>query len=298
MREIVDFLKMNDVEYKEDVKLSQFSSIRIGGYCDLVVFPNNKEKLVDLLRFLEKEKIQYKILGRMSNVLPPDEKYHKIVIKTDRLLGVFQDDNIITVSAGESIPALSKIMLKCELSGIEELSGIPGSIGGAIVGNAGAFGRKVSDILWDVEYYDCSQDEVKTIRKDQANFTYRSSIFKTKPYVILSARFVMEKGTYERIRANMQEIARIRREKQPYGLPSLGSVFKRPGEGLFAAKMIDECGLRGYRIGDAEISSKHAGFIVNLGNATSNEFLVLSRYAKKQVLLKFGVKLTEEIEIL
>lgn len=298
MRELIDFLKMNDVEYAEDVKLSQFSSIRIGGYCDFVVFPNNKKKLVDLLRFLDNAKIQYKILGRMSNVLAPDEKYQKVVIKTDRLLGVFQDDNIITASAGESIPALSKRMLECELSGIEELSGIPGSIGGAIVGNAGAFGREISDVLLDIEYYDCSEYKVKTIRKDQANFTYRSSVFKTKPYVILSARFVLEKGTYERIRAKMLEIARIRREKQPYGLPSLGSVFKRPGEGLFASKMIDECGLRGFRIGDAQISSKHAGFIVNLGNATSKEYLALSRYAKEQVLLKFGVEMTEEIEIL
>ncbi len=298
MRDVIDFLKMNDVKYVENVSLCRYSSIKIGGDCDLVAFPSSKSQLVPLAHFLGKNKIRYKILGRMSNVLPPDEDYHSVVIKTDLIRGIIKTGNLLSVNIGETLPVLSNALIELKLSGMEELSGIPGSIGGAIAGNAGAFGREISDLITEIEFYDPKTDTIGVIGGQEAKFSYRNSLFKNTDQILLSARFKLLESSSEKIKSRLAHYRKIRKDKQPCGIPSLGSVFKRPGNGLYAAKMIDECGLRGCQIGGAQISTKHAGFIVNVGGATSADYLALTNYVERRVFERFGIRLEREIEIL
>lgn len=299
MREdLLDFLKMNDVQIKENVKLCRLSTVKIGAPADVIAYPDSVEKLVNLLRFLEKFKIQYKILGRMSNVLPPDEKYSTLIIKTDFLQNISIEDETLIVSTGVSLPRAAYVAIFEGLSGLEPLLGIPGSFGGAVFGNAGAFGREISELVEFILAFDKLDGKIIRIDAREAEFGYRDSIFKRRPLVILSAVIRLERSDSLAVRAEAEKFKAIRRKTQPVGQPSLGSTFKRPGHGLYAAKMIDDCGLRGYSVGGAQISEKHAGFIVNRGGARAKDYLALSDLAIKCVKEKFGIELEREIEIL
>ncbi len=296
--ELLNFLKVHDVEYKENTPLATISPIKIGGDAAFVVFADSEHKLVALVDFLVKLKIRYKILGRMSNVLPLDEKYDGVVIRTDRLASYTIVGESLTVSCGAGLPYVASILMNCGLSGFEGLSGIPGSIGGAILGNAGAFGSEISDRLINVRAYDLRRRRIIVLSRADCCFTYRGSVFKDGGYIILSADFLLCRKDAALIKADMDRCRNIRKNTQPYGLPSLGSTFKRPSEGIYAARLIDDCGLKGYTVGGAQISNKHAGFIVNIGGATAKDYIDLSSYAAKCVYDRFNIRLEREIEIM
>lgn len=296
--EILGFLKANDVKYTRDEYLSRLSTVKIGGMADFVAYPDSEDKLIRLVEFLEKGEIKYKILGRMSNVLPPDDRYRGVIVRTDLMRRVDFQDNIIVAKAGISLPRLSSLCQDMSLSGLEELSGIPGSLGGAIFGNAGAYGREISDLVIDVSAYDIDCKTVVEIPSEKLGFGYRTSAFKASQLVILSARLGLTFGDKDKIQTKIREISTKRRNSQPMGKPSLGSTFKRPSENIYPWRLIDECGLRGFSIGGAAISEKHAGFIVNQGNATSADYLAVASYVKNTVQEKTGVNLEYEFEIL
>lgn len=296
--EILEFLKMNDVEYKENASLAAISTVKIGANADLIVYPNNIDKLVSLVSFFRKSKIRHKILGRMSNVLPPDENYCGVIVRTNRFCDYKIKGNLISASAGAFLPYLAKKTADAGLSGLEELSGIPGSLGGAVAGNAGAFGREISDLVESVRVFDVNSGVISDLKSNELGFKYRTSIFKSQELIILSASLRTCYSDKICIFSKISEYAKRRRGTQPVGFPSLGSTFKRPGDGIYAAKMIDECGLKGYKIGGASISERHAGFIVNVGGATASDYLSLADYATECVYRKFGINLEKEIEIL
>lgn len=297
-RDLLDFLKMHDVEYKENLILADISPVKIGGEAEIVAYPDSLDKLINLVRFLWKTKIRYKIVGRMSNLLPPDEKYEGIVIRSDRINRFELRGNILTAECGVGLVRISSFLCKAGLSGFEGLSGIPGSLGGAVMVNAGAFGCEISDCISRVLVYDLGSDSVYYMVTDECAFSYRSSVFKSGRYVILSCEFKLREADTFSVSLEMERCREARIRTQPVGVPSLGSTFKRPGEKIYAAKLIDECGLKGYKIGGSQISSKHAGFIVNSGGATSLDYRRLMNYAQKCVYKKFGVYLESEIEIM
>lgn len=295
---LIGFLKMNDVEYAENRLLRDFSSVGIGGMAPIIAFPDNTPKLCNIVCFLEKQKIKYKILGRMSNILPPDDDCSYAIIKTDKMSGFSIKDNKIVACAGTSLPYLTYKASREGLSGLEELSGIPGSLGGSILGNAGAFGREISDLVLSVTCYDSQNDKIITLSNGECDFSYRYSAFKENGLVILSAELSLISATGEKTKARIEEVRRARSLTQPVGEKSLGSTFKRTTDGISAAMLIDKCGLKGYSIGGAQISTKHAGFIVNTGLATASDYISLMKYTRRKVKEKFNIDLNEEIEII
>ncbi len=297
-REILDFLKMNDVEYKSGLGLKEISPIKIGGRATVVAYPDNQSKLICLVNFLDNIKIKHKIVGRMSNILFRDENYDGFVIRTDRINTLFIDGNVLMVSCGMALPCLSRILCDAGLSGIEGLSGIPGSVGGAIIGNAGAFGCEIGDRVLDVTCYDKTSKEIISMSSEQADFSYRHSMLKQDNLIVLSARLFLVESDSLSIKSEMDRCLKKRRQTQPTTLPSLGSSFKRPDESISASKLIDECGLKGYSVGGAQVSQKHAGFIVNTGDATAKDYINLMDYVKHRVFDKFNISLESEVEII
>ena len=295
--EILDFLKMHDVKYKEDINLASISPIRIGDAASIVAYPDEESKLCKLATLLSKAKIKHKIVGRMSNLLPPDKKYEGVVVRSDLLKSCYLSENALTVSAGMSLAACANFLCKSSLSGFEGLSGIPGSIGGALIGNAGAFGMEISDTLLDIRVFDLKTESIRILQKEDCGFTYRHSELRNGELIILSARFLLKKSDRASVSAEMERCKAIRLLTQPRE-PSLGSTFKRPGQDVFAARLIDQCGLKGYRIGGAEISKKHAGFIINSGSATASDYIELSEYARNCVYENYKISLEREIEII
>ena len=212
-------------------------------------------------------------------------------------IDIQEDDLVkITVGAGEKLGKIAQICLQKEISGLEELSGIPGTIGGAIRMNAGAHGKEMKDIVKTVKCIDYNGNE-KEFTNEELEFEYRSSIFKRKKYIITEVILELQKGKKEEIKSKMDEYATYRREKQPIEYPSAGSTFKR-GTDFITAKLIDEAGLKGYAIGDAEVSTKHSGFIINKGNATAKEVLELVEYVREKVKEKFDKNIELEIEVI
>ena len=292
------FLKMNDVDFRENESLKTISPIRIGGVAKIVAYPDSASKYVEIIRFLQSIKCNFRTVGRMSNILPPDDVYIGVIIKTDRCRKFFVDNGILYTQAGITTAILASELCRLGLSGFEELSGIPGSIGGAIYGNAGAFGREIADVISSVTFYSPCDDSVYKASVDELRFSYRDSAFKHKMGYIITAEFNLVHTDIDSVSSRMREVKKEREKTQPTGELSLGSTFKRPPGNIPAAKMIDQCGLKGHRIGSAEISKKHAGFIVNRGNATAEEYIKLADYASECVYEKFGVRLQKEVELL
>ncbi len=292
------YLKTKDVEYKENKILAEISPIKIGGSAKIIIFPKDKCELCETLAFLGANKIAYIILGNMSNVLPRDDEYFTVIVKTDKLRRISQSGCSIFCECGVKLPILSAYLINSHLSGFEELSGIPGQIGGAIYGNAGAFGREISDIVVGCTVYDNITEKVYNLDVSELAFSYRKSIFIKKELTVISVQLkfsLSDKNTVERAVKKFKEKRVL---SQPMGKPSLGSIFKRPALGVSAGKLIDECGLRGFSFGGAAISEKHAGFIVNRNGAKSEEVKYLVDLARKSVKEKFGFELEREIEYL
>lgn len=292
---IVGLLKAKDVKFKENSELSALSAIKIGGAAALVVYPKSAEEMMLVLDLLEGVG-EYRILGRMSNVLPPDERFGGVIIKTDLMSAFECRGGKIRASAGVSLPRLSSLAISAGLSGLEELSGIPGSLGGAVAGNAGAYGREISELVSSVTLYSPKEKRTLTFSSGEMRFGYRDSSIKGTGVALLSAELTLAPCDAVEIKRKAKALLERRRESSPRE-PSLGSTFKRPKVG-YASKMIDECGLRGFRIGDAAISEKHAGYIVNLGKASAHDVKALVEVARLGVKEKFGVDLEREIEYL
>lgn len=284
------------VKYNE--KMSKYTTMRVGGPCDCIVFPDEISKIKEVIDFCKNENITFFVIGNGSNLLVKDEGIHGVVIKLGhRFSKIELDGEYILAYAGATMPALSQLAKKNSLKGLEFACGIPGTIGGGVKMNAGAYGSQISDILYEVTYMD-KKEEIKTIKNKDCSFGYRKSIFTINPnYVILSAKFKLERGNIDEIENKMKENSLARKAKQPLEYPNFGSVFKRP-EGYFVGKLVDDAGLRGYKIGGAQVSTKHTGFIVNVDNATCKDVLDLIGYVQTTVYNKFNVKLTPEVIII
>lgn len=276
--------------------MSKYTSFKIGGPAECLVKIKTIEQLKEILKYAEDKNIELTIIGNGSNLLVSDEGIKGIVakIEIDNLKIDIQDEKIlITVGSGIKLGLLAQKCLREEIAGFEFASGIPGTIGGAIRMNAGAHGTEMKDIVKTVTYVD-RNGEIHKIENEQAKFEYRNSLFAHKDYIIVETEIQLEKGNATEIKEKMTEYANYRKEKQPIEYPSAGSTFKR-GADFITAKLIDECGLKGYQIGGAQISEKHAGFIINKENATAKDVIELMKYTKEQVYEKFGKVIEAEI---
>lgn len=290
-----DFLIERKIKYQKDVSFKKISFLKLGGSCALAVYPKNESEFSAVILKSKSLRAEFKVVGRMSNILPPDGVFEGALISTALMNHISSDGTLVRAECGCSLPALSSYLAKNALSAVEELSGIPASVGGAVYMNAGAYGREISDVIKEVRAFDAENKAFLTLTKEKLEFSYRKSIFQKRELYVISAVFKTRRATGSLIYKKMSELSARRRVSQPINLPSLGSVFKRLN-GVSAAELIDKCGLKGYRVGGAAISEKHAGFIVNCGGATSADYRSLVEIAKASVFDKFNVRLEEEIE--
>lgn len=296
MKDIINFIKKNGVgTVRENVKLSNNTTYKVGGIARLFVYPKNTDKLIILLKKLNQENINYKVLGYGSNVIFSDNTYDGVIIKLDNFDEVKIKDTIITAGAGTSLVKLSYKALKEGLTGLEFASGIPGSVGGAVFMNAGAYKSDMGYIVSEVKVL-TPELEVKTLYNKDLNYKYRSSFLKHNPnYICLEATIVLRHGERKLIKDLMETRRQKRLMMQPLEYPSAGSVFRNP-EGDFAGRLIEECGLKGYTIGGAKVSEKHANFIINANNASASDVKNLINYVQEKVKQEKNVDLKIEQE--
>ena len=287
----------NKIEAEKNALLSNHSTFKIGGECALAVFPKSREELTLAVKTLKAHGIRYRVIGKGSNILFSDSGYDGALVFTGKMRGVrLLDDGTVYADAGATLKSVANFALKNSLSGLEFAHGIPGSVGGAVYMNAGAYGGEVSGALRYSDYYNAKTGEINRMDNSEHGFSYRHSIFaNNRDFIVLGACFELKPGDGDEIKSLMDENAIKRRQKQPLRYPNAGSTFKRPPN-AFAAQMIDECGLKGLTVGGAQVSEKHAGFIVNKGGATANDVLSLIDEVKRRVAEKYGVELELEIE--
>ena len=286
----------DNILYNEDMK--KHTTFKIGGPAECFIKIKTKEELKEILVFARENKIPITILGNGSNILVLDGGIKGITLTIQiEYLDIKQDDEKyqVCVGGGYKLAKLARVFLKNEISGFEELSGIPGTIGGAVSMNAGAHGREMKDIVQKIKCVDIDGNE-KEFLNEEAGFGYRKSIFKGNSYIVTEVELELQKGKQEEIKEKMNEYAKYRKEKQPIEYPSAGSTFKR-GKDYITAKLIDEAGLKGYSIGGAVVSTKHSGFVINKGNATAKDVLDLVKYIKDTIEEKFDKKIELEIEV-
>lgn len=280
-----------------DEPMSKHTSIKIGGPADVYAKLKSIENISKILKIVKEKNIPITILGNGTNILVKDNGIRGLVIRICDESYKMISDTEIEVSSGMLNAKLARILQEKELTGFEFASGIPGTIGGAIRMNAGAYGGQMQDIVKSTKYIDLDDLEVKELKNSEQQFSYRKSIFSDGNKAILSAVLKFTKGSKEEIQNKMNDNLMKRKEKQPIDKPSAGSTFKR-GSDFITAKLIDECGLKGYKIGGAAISEKHAGFVVNLGGATAKDVLELCDIIKKTVYEKFRKEIELEVEVL
>lgn len=292
-----DFLNAYKTAYFKDVPLSKKTTFEIGGRADLIVEPESVFECANIIKKLDAIKNDFFVLGKGSNLLCSDCGYRNVIIQTKRLVGIsLIDETIIKCESGLSLAKLCEFAQKNALSGLEFAFGIPGSVGGAIYMNAGAYGGEIKDVLLKCDFAD-NKGNLKTLPLDKLGFSYRKSYFCGKNYLITAGYFKLKKGNGQEIKKDMAEILNRRKLKQPLEFPSAGSVFKRPEKG-YASALIESCGLKGVNVGGAYVSEKHAGFIINKGGATCGDVLALIDLIKKTVLNKTGIELEPEIRLL
>lgn len=277
--------------------MSKHTSFKTGGYTDYLVLPESKEQLKNIMDIVLKNKIPYYIMGNGTNLLVTDEGFHGVIIQIySKMCHVLVEDEIVEAKAGALLSVIASKALENNLTGFEFASGIPGTLGGAICMNAGAYDGEMKDILICAEVM-TPEGEIKTLSAQELKLSYRHSIIPENNFVVLSGKIKLKKGNEKEIKEKMLDFSNRRREKQPLTYPSAGSTFKRP-EGYFAGKLISDSGLKGYRIGGAQVSEKHAGFIINENNATAKDILDLIQYCQKTVYEKFHVTLNTEVKII
>lgn len=298
MLDVKNFLDKISVEYREGCSAKKLCSFRVGGEVALAIFPKRADQLISVLDHLRANKKRHVVLGRGSNVVFSDGRYEGAVVLTNGIDEINVEGNRIKAGAGATLFSVARRAEAESLCGFEFAHGIPGSVGGAVYMNAGAYGGEISGVLVECECYDAALGRTMILSKEECDFSYRHSAFQeNKDLIVLSAVFSLEVGERDKIRARMDELRASRAEKQPLEYPSAGSTFKRP-EGHFAGKLIEDCGLKGFSIGGAEVSQKHAGFLINKGDATGEDVRELVEQVQKTVFEKFSVSLECEIEFI
>lgn len=276
--------------------LAEYTSFKIGGPADYYITPEKEEEILGLINLSKEENISYFILGKGSNILISDYGYRGMIINlSEKFNKIEVNGDMIFAQSGANLSDVSKLALEKSLTGLEFAIGIPGSLGGAIFMNAGAYGGEMSNIIHEVKVI--REGKIQTITKEEMEFGYRKSTFQYKHDIILSGLLKLKSGIFEEIKAEMDDLTFKREDKQPLEYPSAGSVFKRP-EGYFAGKLIQDCQLRGATVGKAQVSEKHCGFIINTGGATAEDVKELIEQIQKTVKEKFGVELEREIKYL
>ena len=294
-KDMQEFILQEDIYTNEP--MSKHTTFKIGGTADIFVKLRNTEQIEKLLNLCKNKNVPIKIIGNGSNILVKDNGVRGIVAKICTNSYDFLDEKTIRVDAGMLNSKVSRILLENSLTGFEFASGIPGTIGGAVKMNAGAYGSQMSDVVIKTKYIDLEDMQIKEITKEDQKFGYRKSIFSTTRRVIIDTTLKLEKADKEHIQEKINQNNESRRTKQPIDKPSAGSTFKR-GEDFITAQLIDECGLKGYTIGGAQVSTKHAGFVVNVGNATASDVIELMELIKKRVQEKFNKNIDLEIEVI
>lgn len=288
------FESLNKITAKENIfvnePMSNHTTFKTGGKADYLVIPQNKNEMIEILK-LDVEKT---IIGNGSNLLVRDGGIRGLVIKTTALKNYRVEGEYIIAEAGILLSKLSNVAKENSLTGFEFACGIPGTLGGAVMMNASAYEGEISSVVCETEYADINGNVFVT--RDH-RFGYRKSMFTDSKFTILESKLKLEKGNKEEIETKMKDLMKRRNEKQPVNMPSAGSTFKRP-EGHFAGKLIEDAGLKGYKVGGAEVSTLHAGFIINNGNATSKDILNLIKHIQDKVKNEFGVDLEPEVKII
>lgn len=302
MSKITDFLRniritAPQLELRENEPLSRHTSFRVGGGAELMALPKNEEELSAILKVSKELDLHYAILGAGTNVLAPDEGVEGLVILLKDCFGGMEQvgETTIRVMAGVTMSRAAMFAASLSLGGLEFAHGIPGTIGGGVYMNAGAYGGEIKDVCTQVKIME-PDGTSRWISGDEMGFSYRHSAIEDHPWIVLAADFRLEPKPEQEIRDRMQELIGKRRTSQPLDLPSAGSAFKRPVGG-YAAALIDQAGLKGYQVGGAGVSTKHAGFVVNLGGATAADVRQVLLDVSNIVFDKFGIRLESEIRI-
>lgn len=281
--------------YKENVSLKTLTTYKTGGIARLLVFPNSVESLIRIIEIVKENNIKYKIFGNGSNILASSNKYDGVIIKLTKLNNLIENDGQIEVEAGYNFALLANNMSKKGYTGLEFACGIPATVGGAVYMNAGAYLSDVSNVLTKVDILD-ENLELKTLKNEELEYSYRHSIFMSKNWIILKAYFKLEKGDKDKIIALINDRKNRRVTSQPLDYPSAGSVFRNP-EGQFAGKLIEDSNLKGYTHGGGQISDKHANFIINKNDATAEDIKYLMDLAQSEVEKNYGIKMKIEQEL-
>lgn len=280
-----------------DEPMKKHTTFRIGGPSDYFVLPKNIEEVKGVIALCKEKEVPFYILGNGSNLLVSDDGFRGVIIQLYKNMSHIEvEGNAIRAQVGALLSKIAAEALQNGLTGFEFASGIPGTLGGAVVMNAGAYGGEMKDVLKSVTVADGEGNIIK-LSADELNLGYRTSIVKTAGYLVLEAEISLKEGIPEEIKALMKDLTERRTSKQPLEFPSAGSTFKRP-EGYFAGKLIMDSGLRGYRVGGAQVSEKHCGFVINAGGATAADVRALIQDVQNTVYEKFGVMLEPEVRFL
>ncbi len=290
---ITAFLQKNNISFVTDEPMCRRTSFKVGGYADFMVFPKDETEISLIVEFCKENNVSLTVLGKGSNVLVSDNGIRGIVLSTEKICEIkCSADGTVCCGAGASLTAVCLSALENGLSGLEFAYGIPGSVGGAVYMNAGAYGGEIMDIIVSAKVL--KNGEITDIPSSQMNLGYRTSIFKTDGSIIISVVLCLTGDKKENIKEKMTDFMSRRKEKQPLDYPSAGSTFKRP-EGFFAGALIEKSGLKGFSIGGAEVSEKHAGFVINKSNATAKDIKKLINHIQSKVKLDSGVMLEREV---
>ncbi|HCM88544.1 MULTISPECIES: UDP-N-acetylmuramate dehydrogenase [Vagococcus] len=287
---------LNQIKLSFNEPLSQFTYTKTGGPADCLLFPKSTEEVKEIIDYCNREKMDWLCLGNASNLIVRDGGISGFVIMLSELNQVTTKKNTITADAGAKLIDVTKEALRMNLTGLEFACGIPGSIGGAAYMNAGAYGGELVDVFESAEII-LEDGRIVTYSKEEMDFSYRHSVLQNMKGIVLNVTFSLEKGVHETIQDKMNELTHLRESKQPLEYPSCGSVFKRP-EGHFTGKLIQDANLQGLVWGGAQISTKHAGFIVNINHATATDYVELIQHIQSVILEKFNVTLETEVRVI
>ena len=292
-KKLLSILKEEQV--KKDEPMKSHTTFRVGGPADYFVTPQTAEEVAKVIETCTQEKVPYYIVGNGSNLLVSDKGYEGVIIQIYKQMNQVKVEGAqIHAQAGALLSMIAKRALDAELTGFEFAAGIPGTLGGACVMNAGAYGGEMQDVLKSVTVL-TDKGEVKTLAKEELELGYRTSVIAKKGYIVLEAVLELQKGEKEKIQAVMDDLKERRVTKQPLEYPSAGSTFKRP-EGYFAGKLIQDAGLRGFQVGGAQVSEKHCGFVINKDQATASDVMNLMNQVSDKVYEEFGVRLQPEVK--
>lgn len=287
---------LNPEDIAIDEPMKNHTSFKVGGAADILVTPKNFDQAINVIKSCNIEKVPFYIIGNGSNLLVRDGGIRGVVIKLTSLNKLEVDGEKIIVESGAELSNVSKKALEMSLTGFEFACGIPGSVGGAVTMNAGAYISEIANVIEEAVVVD-KEGNILRLNKEQLELGYRMSAVIKYGYTVLEATFKLQKGDYNTIKNTIEDLTRRREDKQPLEYPSAGSTFKRP-TGYFAGKLIEDCGLKGFSIGDAEVSKKHSGFIINRGQASAKDILDLIKAVQDTVKESFGVELHTEVRII